>query len=74
VIEVYLEYLISGTLNIMYSLTAPSGELMGLVYSGECLVFTILLLPTYIAYLFYVPREKFQDPEFSEREGIVYQD
>ena len=58
---------------MMYSLTTPSGELLGLIYSGECLIFTLLLLPVYLAYIFYVPKEKFQEKEFSEREGIVYQ-
>jgi hypothetical protein len=74
VIEVYLEYLLSGSLNMMYPLTAPSGELFGLIYASECLVFTLLLLPVYLLYIFNQSREKFLNEEFCKREGIVYQD
>jgi hypothetical protein len=58
----------------MYPLTSTSGELLGLMYAGECLIFALLLLPVYIAYLFYVPKEKFKQMKFRKLEGIIYDD
>ena len=72
--EVYLEYLISGILNVTHTLTAPTGELLGLIYSCECLFFALLLLPAYLIYLFFVPKDKFLDKAFSDREGAIYKD
>ena len=48
----------------MYPLSAPAGELMGLIYSYECLVLAVLMLPVYLLYLFSVPMEKFDNEEF----------
>jgi hypothetical protein len=69
-----LEYLISGSLNVMYPLTSPRGELLGFVYAYECLWFTLILLPVYLAYLIAVPLEKFHDEKFANRVGIIYKD
>ena len=70
----YLEYLISGSLNIMFSLKSPAGELLGLIYSYQCLVFALLLLPVYLLYLFLVPKEKFDGEKFANEEGMIYRD
>ena len=58
----------------MYRLIAPAGELMGLIYSLECLIFAVLLLPVYLLYLFLVPNEKFDYEEFENGEGMIYRD
>ena len=59
---------------MMYPLSAPAGELMGLIYSYECLVLAVLMLPIYLLYLFSVPMEKFDDEKFENGEGMIYRD
>ena len=61
-------------MNVTNPLFAPAGELLGLIYSVECLAFTLLLLPVYFMYLFSVNKDKFLDKAFEEREGIIYKD
>ena len=58
----------------MYPLSAPAGELMGLIYSYECLVLAVLLFPVYLLYLYSVPLEKFDNEKFENGEGMIYRD
>jgi hypothetical protein len=59
VVEVYIQFLISGLLNMKYPLKTPVGEVLGLMYAGECLVFSLMLLPFYLLYTFLVPKKRF---------------
>ena len=58
----------------MFSLKSPAGELWGLIYSYQCLVYALLLLPVYLVYLFLVPKEKFDNAEFENGEGMIHRD
>ena len=62
--EVYLEYLIVGIMNVLYSLDKPYGEVVGLIYAYECLCFTLVLFPIMLAYTLLMPRENFQNQEY----------
>ena len=67
-----MEYLISGFLNVKYALATPTGELLGMIYSYQCLIFTLFLFPVYLTYLFSVPSKRFQNEEFAKEEGMIY--
>jgi hypothetical protein len=64
--------MVSGLLNIKYSLKNPLGEVLGRAYAGECLILSLLLLPVYLLYTLLVSKKKFHSTKFKNRWGIIY--
>ena len=72
--EIYLEYLISGVLNLISPETVTIADIASLIYAYECLFLSLIVLPLFILYSVVIPKEKYQDKDFMKKLGSFYED
>ena len=71
-IEAYLEFIISGFLNVSAPINTENGEALSIVFSYFCLIIALGVVPYLLVWVIRLSPEKLKEEEFETKWGSLY--